>query len=154
LTLQLVGSWKFGGLLEILLGGESLTQLHFSACKWAVLALLFRQAIHSSSFHWFYANITAREIAECLEERQLVPVGVPERVHQLVHQIRSKLAASGIHKSTRDAELSGEQWARDLLQTSEGSGYRIALPPVNLTLFIAGKVYRVFPEQGDSLEGC
>jgi hypothetical protein len=138
LTMELSGDWPTGGWLVLSLDGQPFDRIRIRRPQWTVLAKLFLGGIYSN--HWSNAFVETKTLIQALREHKALKGDVHDNnVHRLIRRIRLKLADSKTRESAAREGESGDEWAERLLETSDGPGYRIALPPTSLTLLIGDR---------------
>jgi hypothetical protein len=140
-TMELRGHWDTGGVLELYFEGERFACIKFSRGPWSVLATLFLAAIRAQSTHWFNAYVTTKDLVQSLQTQGVLDMPLPNNIHRLINKIRSELAKIAPRKLMDNSAQSEFEWAAQLIESSKGPGYRVALPPASLKLFIGETEY-------------
>lgn len=147
-ALELSGDWDTGGMLEFLASGRPIQHLKFSPAKWALLAILFDAAINSQWTRWTDAFVSTKQIVKELRRFKVLATPTPEKVHKLVHQVRELLLHARLQMQAGATSQTAKEWAMRFLESGGRTGYRIALPPQNLSLAIRGDGHSTGEEKG------
>jgi hypothetical protein len=137
MVMILSGEWSTGGTLELLpegLGGRQV-DVTISPAEWTVLAKLIRAAIFAA--RWSGAFVKPGILIQALKDHGVTPTPPKSRtVHDLISSLRSKIAATEIHKVVGRENETGKEFAARLIDSVPRLGYRIALPQKGVRLFV------------------
>lgn len=154
LSIILTGQWQSGGVMEISVAAAPVAAIEFSAPLWSTVALLMIAAIHSQTTHWPNAFITSEDLAKALESKNHLVDATPSDVHRLINKIRAAIARSVPPELAGKNSNARKEWAHILLASRRSIGYRIAVPPKNLTVNIGQTVFGTnAPRSGGDQEG-
>jgi hypothetical protein len=140
--MDLRGDWHKGGWLYLFFAGAFLGEIYLSAPRWSVIAKLFLKAIESTDKSDSYVETQMLiRLLEQLELKELKGVITVVTIYRLVLAIRRLIAKSSASERTTDASPSSKPFEDRLLQSVRKQGYRIGLPPENLSAVIGGRKF-------------
>jgi hypothetical protein len=121
-SLELSGDSKRGGFLEFIVDGQVKGRIRLGAAPFLLLCELFAAALRAE--HWTAALVSTAQLEKCLGEHGALTPPTPQKIYNLIFDIRGWIAATDVWQLTPDAALGGKIWAEQLVESETRHGYR------------------------------
>lgn len=145
LHLRLIGDWDASGALEFLWEHADPVVLGLTRGKFSPMCILMMRAIDSRASNWFTAYTPTAYLVEQLRRHTELLNPDRDSIYRLIWNLRKRLADAHAvveAQAPEKLELTSDEWTHLIVESHPQFGYRLGVPPENLSLVLGGRPYQ------------